>query len=132
MPTHASVPTLPVFLSRSPLSVLIGCAFASLGGLVQAQTTNTPPSGYVWCATESKQCRFTGTASVVYGARTTWTTPRTFTGGVTCNNATFGDPLSGVLKACYLKLATAPAPAPAPAPTPAVNSPPLGYSLCAA
>jgi hypothetical protein len=74
-----------------------------------AQTGNVPPAGFSLCAAEAQQCNFTGSAQVVYGARTTWTSPRSFTGGVACNNTTFGDPLRGVVKACYAQAAPAPA-----------------------
>jgi len=119
--------SIPATFRRPAFFMLMSLPFAGLSGHVQAQTSNTPPTGYVWCANESSQCRFSGSASVVYGARTTWTTPRNFSGGTACSNSVFGDPLSGVLKACYLKVASAPAPAPAPS----ASTPPVGYSLCA-
>lgn len=53
---------------------------------------------------------------MVYGSGRTWTFPRSFTNGVSCNNATLGDPLREVAKACYASAPIAPAPAPAPAP----------------
>lgn len=62
-----------------------------------------PPAGYIRCASENQQCSFTGTADVIFGAEKTWTTSKTFTNGVTCNIANFGDPLPGVAKSCYYK-----------------------------
>lgn len=50
---------------------------------------------------------------MVYGAKTKWTSPRSSTGGLDCDNATFGDPLWRVVKACYAK----PVPAPVAAAT---------------
>lgn len=76
----------------------------------QVLVGDIPPTGFNACAAETQRCAFSGTAQVVYGARTTWTTPRSFTGGVACNNATFGDPLRGVPKTCYVQAAPAPAP----------------------
>lgn len=73
----------------------------------------TPAAGYVQCAVEGQRCNFDGAATVVYGADGTWSPPRSFTGGVDCNNATFGDPLLGTVKACYFNVSPAPAPAPA-------------------
>jgi hypothetical protein len=112
--------------SLRPIGVLMGCCLMALAG--QAQAQNTPPGGYTLCAAEGQRCGFSGAANVVYGARDSWTSPRGFTDGVACTNANFGDPLYGVVKACYVSAASAPAPAPAPT----VNLPPAGYSLCAA
>ncbi|XVJ68369.1 MAG: hypothetical protein HEQ39_00995 [Rhizobacter sp.] len=65
--------------------------------------TDKPPAGYSRCASEWETCSFTGSANVVYGALSTWTSPRSFTGGTACTNTVFGDPLSGTVKACYVK-----------------------------
>jgi hypothetical protein len=43
---------------------------------------------------------------VHYGANGQWTSPRTFTGGVDCNNTVFGDPISGVKKWCEIRAVT--------------------------
>jgi len=59
------------------------------------------PSGYRFCADEGGFCNFTGTASVVYGESNCYTSPRSFTNGVNCNNDIFLDPLPGVRKKCY-------------------------------
>ena len=65
-------------------------------------TADTPPAGYTRCAAEGAQCSFTGSGNVVYGARTSWTAPRAFSGGVACRNASFGvDPAPNVAKSCY-------------------------------
>ena len=58
-------------------------------------------------------------------ARTaTFTSPRTFTDGVECTNAVFGDPLVGTLKRCEIRdsASTSPPPASDPAPVPAPAS----------
>ena len=65
--------------------------------------TNNPPAGYAFCSNEGGRCNFSGTADVVYGALNSFTSPRSFTNGVDCNNGVFGDPISGVGKACYYK-----------------------------
>ena len=77
----------------------IGAA-VSLPAPAHAQA-DSPPAGYARCAAEGQVCEFSGGADVVYGARGTWTAPRGFQGGTACNNAVFGDPLYGVVKACY-------------------------------
>ncbi|MBO1009134.1 right-handed parallel beta-helix repeat-containing protein [Acidovorax sp. SD340] len=109
-----------------PWAIALGLCLGTATGPALAQATHTPPAGYKPCAVEGQKCSFSGAANVVYGAGTTWTSPRSFTNGVSCSNATFGDPLWGVQKACY-----AGAPSPAPAPDPVLTAPPPGYTLCA-
>src|SRR5439155_1463734 len=41
-----------------------------------------------------------------YGANGTFTSPRTFTGGVACNNTVFGDPVPNVRKWCEVRPTT--------------------------
>jgi hypothetical protein len=60
----------------------------------------TPRPGWSFCAWENTRCSFSGSLEVSYGANGTFTAPRTFTGGVGCNNTVFGDPKSGVRKWC--------------------------------
>lgn len=69
---------------------------------------DTPPSGYTLCALEDQTCRVDGTAHVIYGTNSTWTTPRSVTGSIGCNSATFSDNVPGVPKACYTAVAPAP------------------------
>jgi len=65
------------------------------------------PSGYTFCANENGTCSFSGgTASVAYGANGSFFY-KSATGSIACNNATFGDPLVGIGKACYYKLTEA-------------------------
>ncbi len=109
---------LLVTLPRALKRVFLGLAALVVVAPLAAQTPNKPPSGYVRCATEHRQCNFIGSANVVYGAGTTWTAPRTFAGGVRCSNDVFGDPLFGVLKSCHFA-------------SNVVNEPPAGYKQCA-
>jgi hypothetical protein len=69
---------------------------------------NHPPAGFTWCADEDGHCSFSGTADVVYGAVNSFTSPRSFTNGVDCNNTIFSDPISGTRKACYYKASQPP------------------------
>jgi hypothetical protein len=70
--------------------------------------------GWTFCANETKQCNFSGTKQVRYGANGIYTYG-TFHDGVVCSNAAFGsDPLFGVIKHCdYADIST-----PTPTPTP--------------
>src|SRR5690606_37635934 len=75
------------------------------------------PSDAVRCATEDETCRWTGgdTRTVYYGANGVFTARAARTSPVGCNNGVFGDPISGVLKACYTVPTTV---TPTPDPTP--------------
>lgn len=54
---------------------------------------------WTFCVNEDNECTFTGTKTVRYGAGSTYYTG-TFTDGVMCSNAIFGDPAPGVWKHC--------------------------------
>jgi len=54
---------------------------------------------YTSCALEGATCTFTGSKQVRFGANGQWRT-LTATGSTPCNAATFGDPVSGVMKRC--------------------------------
>lgn len=84
----------------------INSSDGAYGWLHDNQSTDNPPAGFTKCADEGGVCNFSATADVVYGARDSFTAPRSFLNGVDCNNAVFGDPLGGVGKACYFKIAS--------------------------
>ena len=63
--------------------------------------TTAGPSGTTYCAAENGDCAFSGTRTVEYGAGTSFT-QRSLSGGTPCDNAVFGDPDVGVVKACFL------------------------------
>jgi len=65
--------------------------------------TETPPASGIWtaCAAEGQSCSFDRTKTVAYGAQSSYRFV-TRTGPVACNNATLGDPISGVAKRCYV------------------------------
>jgi hypothetical protein len=93
-------------------AALVVPATASAQNGTQIGTIGTPtelkvnlPAESEWshCATEGGRCEFTGTRQVRYGGNGKFTLPRTFTGGVACNNATFGiDPAPNVVKQCQV------------------------------
>jgi hypothetical protein len=64
-------------------------------------TMASPGTGYTWCAAENGTCSFTGTQNVAYGANGQFYYHTAVTSPVSCNNATFGDPNFGTVKACY-------------------------------
>jgi hypothetical protein len=65
---------------------------------------NDPIAGYSQCSGEDTTCTFTGTVDIAYGANGKFNFLRNQSGGsVACNNGTFGDPIYGTYKACYVK-----------------------------
>ena len=62
-----------------PWALALGLCLGGATGHALAETAHTPPAGYKPCAIEGQKCSFSGTANVVYGAGTTWTSPRIFT-----------------------------------------------------
>lgn len=62
------------------------------------------PQGYTLCSNEGQNCTFSGTVNVAYGANGQFNYQYNVTGGsIACDNATFGDPINGVVKACYVQ-----------------------------
>ena len=59
------------------------------------------PEGYAFCAAENGNCSFSGTQNVAYGANGKFVF-KALANGIACNNATFGDPIVGTVKACYI------------------------------
>lgn len=85
------------------VSVLLTLLFSSIGvGSVGAATQASGPVGYSFCANQNGLCRFSGTASVAYGANSHFRY-KVAASSIACKTATFGDPLPGVKKACYYK-----------------------------
>jgi len=75
---------------------------ATLSGATGGAALSAAPITWKTCANENGFCAFSGTAKVQYGANSTWTA-KTFTGGVACTNAVFGDPLVGTVKSCQIQ-----------------------------
>ncbi|GAA4259434.1 hypothetical protein GCM10022255_084020 [Dactylosporangium darangshiense] len=63
-----------------------------------------PPGTTTWtpCAAETRTCAFTGTREVAFGAAGQYAYRR-ITAGTPCDNATFGDPIPGTPKSCYVQ-----------------------------
>ena len=62
------------------------------------------PVGYTFCADENQRCNFSGTKDVAYGAQNMFNYKHGVSDGIECNNDTFGDPIYGATKACYVTL----------------------------
>lgn len=65
-------------------------------------TAKIGPDDYAYCTDENGVCSFTETRSVAYGANGKFFY-RNITGGTSCVNTVFGDPIPGVIKSCYYK-----------------------------
>lgn len=74
------------------------CLHASPGNAQQAD-----PEGWIKCVDEGGVCQLTGNNDVAYGARGKFAYKINVNGSITFNNATFGDPIPGVVKAGYYK-----------------------------
>jgi len=69
-------------------------------------STKVGPAGYTWCADENASYTFNQTVDVAYGASGAFAYRSGVSGTIAFNNATFGDPISGVMKAGYYKAST--------------------------
>ena len=58
-------------------------------------------SSWRQCAGEGHVCRFDGERRVAFGAKGKWSY-RIARGGVNCTVGSFGDPIQGVVKSCYI------------------------------
>ncbi len=61
------------------------------------------PSDATACANENQTCTFTGTMDIWYGANSSWKIINSSSGSISCNNATFTDPIVGTAKKCYYR-----------------------------
>jgi len=89
--------TSSAFVGDPAPGVLKACYIAPSGG----------PSGYTACAGENGTCSFSGTEMVAYGSNGGFNY-QLASSGIACSNSTFGDPMPGVVKSCYLPPAGAP------------------------
>ena len=66
----------------------------------------TPPSSAVECGNEGQTCTLPAgaTATVWFGAGSTWLSKTGVSGNVACNTASFGDPAAGVAKRCVYEV----------------------------
>jgi hypothetical protein len=63
-----------------------------------------PSADYAYCSDEGETCTYTGTVDIAYGADGEFNyLYNQSSGSIACDNSAFGDPISGVAKACYVK-----------------------------
>jgi YVTN family beta-propeller protein len=106
---------------------------AAVGVTVTAPPSSAvPPSTAVQCATEGGTCTLPAgaTATVWYGAGTSWAVRTGVTGSIACTNAVFGDPIVGTVKSCRSVVTSGGAPANV-APTVSLTAPSAGAAVVA-
>jgi hypothetical protein len=83
-----------IFESRAPRR--------RVGPIKTCYVMGPPPSFATWteCTAENGTCSFSGTHEVAFGADGRYFYG-SFTGGTSCSDSVFGDPDSGIAKACY-------------------------------
>jgi endo-1,4-beta-xylanase len=71
-----------------------------------AEDSGTDPiADYTYCSSENETCTYSGTVDIAYGADGQFNyLQNQSSGSVSCDNETFGDPVYGTVKACYVKL----------------------------
>jgi Flp pilus assembly pilin Flp len=129
MPTFTSAPTITLTRTATTTLTATSTHTATLTRTATSTLTNTstptttltptatPNGAWITCANENGFCSFSGTAQVQYGANGVWVT-QTHTDGVSCTNAVFGDPISGVVKTCQYYQITVATPTPTLTPVP--------------
>src|SRR5262249_43135476 len=65
----------------------------------ESSASFTVTAAWTFCAVEDSQCNFSGTKEVRYGINGVYVS-QIFTGGVSCSNTIFGDPVYGYVKQC--------------------------------
>lgn len=113
-----------------PLAVL--CAAACLSTALHSQAQSDGPQGYQYAGEENSNVQLNGTSNVAYGANDAFHYVYNQNGSIDCSNDTFGDPIYGVRKACYVQPVITNTPPSVsfalPSGNPTVND---GYSLAA-
>ncbi len=96
--TGSTACTTSAFGGDAAQGVLKACYVAPSGG----------PSGYTSCATENGTCAVSGTQMVAYGINGGFNY-QLASSSVACSNSTFGDPMPGLVKSCFVPTSAAPA-----------------------
>ncbi|HUD34359.1 MAG TPA: PilC/PilY family type IV pilus protein [Variovorax sp.] len=71
-------------------------------GPINTRLLTLLPSDATLCAGEGGTCSFSGVREVWYGAISSWKVAPA-SNGTACTNAVFGDPISGIVKNCYVR-----------------------------
>ncbi len=94
--------TLTVSGTNPAAAAIVVCSSNQACGAINVTVSGGYNQGnWYTCAGENQFCSFSGTQTVRYGANGYYYY-RTFTNGVWCTNATFGDPIFGTVKQCAI------------------------------
>jgi hypothetical protein len=74
-----------------------------IGPCTGGEETGNVPEGYDYAGGEGDEICPDGTYNIAYGANGQFFFLYNQSGCIDCNNATFGDPLHGVVKSCYVQ-----------------------------
>ena len=89
-----STPCTSATFGSDPIATVTkGCYLPPAGG---------PAAGWTQCAAENSMCGSVSGQRLAYGANGAFSY-RSSTGNPVCGNTLFGDPISGVVKACYVR-----------------------------
>lgn len=93
--------TISIIGSSNGSAAMVVCSAANSCSAITVTVGSVSGAQNSWtfCANENGYCSFGGTQLVRYGANGAYYY-RTMTGGVSCSNAVFGDPIFGVVKKC--------------------------------
>ena len=86
-------------VSAAAAGIVICSSTNSCGAISATVGLGDTQGTWTSCANENKWCSFSGTKLVRYGANGVYFY-KTATGGISCTNAVFGDPIFGVVKKC--------------------------------
>ena len=89
----------------------------------EAEALSKLDASWIKVANEGQTLNLPTLTVVQYGANSSWTS-KNLSGTVACHNATFGDPLQFVAKACYVQT-----PTPTPTPTPMAGAGTRSWSV---
>ena len=101
-----SAPDLAAAIAAHNTATLTATQRTNLAAFIQQLDATepgfAPPSGLTSCANENGTCRPPPgrVVTVYYGANNRYFSRMGVTGSIACNNATFGDPISGTAKRC--------------------------------
>ncbi len=95
---------------------------------------STGPAGTTKCSDEGGTCTLPSgiTATVYFGANNQFASKTGQTGSVACNNGIFGDPIGGVVKACYYVQEAVTPTTPTTLTTPTIPTGPAKTTYCSA
>ncbi len=100
---HFGTSTLNTSCANPGGNANLGVAGASSQMSAVSSSSSFPSSGMTPCASEGGTCSVSGANQQVwYGANNSWKYA-SVSNSVGCNNGVFGDPISGVVKACFYR-----------------------------